>query len=129
MTNRWLSANINLASVKKNIFVLVQNIIRHDAPSGSGIDYEYKKIRISRYHHGEKKILFENSYHYMNENGFYDGIFPFTVIINKNSDVIVKFHVNSAGRYRVNKNDIKNYLEELFTYWAMENENILKEFF
>ena len=77
-------------------------------PHGSGIDYDWELEERGKY------IYAKNAYHYMNEDGFYDGILPFTIRFPKNkmSNFELHFHVNSAGRYRVNKGGVREYIEE-----------------
>lgn len=91
--------------VNEELYDLLLGILPH----GNGIDYDYTITTSDRVN----KIYIENAWHYMNDNGMYDGVLPFTVIVSKDS-IIVQFHVNRAGRYRVNKAGLKDYLEELY---------------
>jgi len=83
-----------------------------DLPHGSGIDadycIEYKKNRIVVY----------NSYHYMNEMGFYMGWIDFKLSIprDKPRDFKLSFQTNSTGYYWVNSIMLREYLEELYAY-------------
>lgn len=81
-------------------------------PSGSGVDYEWT------FRENSKFIYAENAFHYMNEDGFYDGTLPFTLRIPKNDVMNFKltFSVNGAGRYRVNKGGIREYIESIVSY-------------
>ena len=81
-------------------------------PSGSGIDYNWELEEHGKY------IYAKNAYHFMNEYGFYDGVLPFTIKFY--SDDMTKFdlhfHVNGAGRYRVNKGGVREYIEDTISY-------------
>jgi len=80
-------------------------------PHGSGIDANYNIIE------KKDKYIISNEYHYMNEDGFYDGWLPFSVHLNKNDVNDFKLYFNgltSAGYYRANKCMLRNYLEDLF---------------
>ena len=76
-------------------------------PHGSGIDYNWELEERGKY------IYAENAFHYMNEEGFYDGVLPFTIKFYR--DGVTKFdlhfHVNGVGRYRVNKGSVREYIE------------------
>ena len=90
--------------------------LERDLPHGSGIDYDWQIEET------EKHFICRNAWHYMNANGYYDGILPFTLKINKANfaDFKLTFSVNSAGRYRVNKGMIREYLEDLFQWRLSE---------
>ena len=87
-------------------------------PHGSGIDYKWT------FRENKNFVYAENAYHYMNENGFYDGVLPFTIRFPKDDmkSFDLHFHVNGAGRYRVNKGCVGDYIIDtifyyLFTKW------------
>ena len=93
-----------------------------ELPHGSGIDYDWEWSESRKY------WKFANAWHYLNEHGYYDGVLPFTLLIPKDDVMNYKivFHVNGAGRYRVNKGCIKEYLLD-HLYWAIyDNEDHLK---
>lgn len=77
-----------------------------DSPSGSGFDSGTTIID-----HG-KKLMFETSYHHMNENGFYDGWTEHTITVIP--DLVLDFTLSISGR---NKRDIKDYVYEVFETW------------
>lgn len=86
-------------------------------PHGSGIDYDYTISANKK----RNKVYAQNAYHYMNECGMYDGVLPFTVTFDiAKQDIKVVFHVNGAGRYRVNKAGLKEYLQDIY-YEALYN--------
>jgi hypothetical protein len=77
-----------------------------ELPSGSGI--HGAKILVSR--SGKYKVEISFYYHHMNENGYYDGIDGYRIVI--------KPCLTDAGFdikiYGPNKNDIKDYLYDVF---------------
>lgn len=80
-------------------------------PHGSGIDYDWT------IEEKKGKIICHNAWHYMNEQGFYDGILPFRIVITKD-DINLHFEgLNGDGWYRVRKGYIRQYLEDLFWTW------------
>ena len=85
-------------------------------PSGSGIDYDWEIEERGKY------VYATNAYHYMNEDGFYDGVLPFTIRLPKDDmrNFDLHFHVNGAGRYRVNKGGVREYLEDTIHYYLFE---------
>lgn len=96
---------------------MLEKFIKGNAPHGSGIDYDYSNIKV-----GNGYISFENAYHCMDENGFYDGIIPFRVKVYNDLRVDISFlSLSPAGRYRVNKYGLREYLTDLYSYWAEEN--------
>ena len=77
-------------------------------PHGSGIDYDWTIERRGN------KVVCNNAYHRIDENGFYDGIFPFSVTFTKDN-FMVKFHkLTSWGRKVSRREMLKDYLEDLF---------------
>lgn len=106
----------------------LENIIEKTAPHGSGIDYDYNSIRVEHYSRdNQNKVIFENAYHCMDENGFYDGIIPFRVVIGSDLTPVIRFvKLNNAGRYRVTKYYIREYLEDVYACWVDENEEMLE---
>ena len=92
------------------------NELEKRLPHGSGIDYVWDLEERGEY------IYAHNAYHYMNEDGFYDGILPFTIRFPKNkmSAFDLHFHVNSAGRYRVNKGGVSEYIKDTIYYSLFE---------
>ena len=117
----------DLKRVLENIDSL-EEFIYNNAPHGSGIDYDYNSVRVEHYSKdNENKIIFENAYHCMNENGFYDGILPFRVIIGQNITPVIKFvGLNSSGWDRVKKYDVRHYLEDIYYEWANDSEYLLE---
>jgi len=86
--------------------------------SGSGFDGD---ADVSENAKGTKGYV-SASYHCMNEVGEYDGWIPFKVTIpadNPRDFKLTFVGLSNAGRYRVNKYDLRGYIEERIAY-AME---------
>jgi hypothetical protein len=79
-------------------------------PHGSGIDATWEVERTKNH------IICRNSYHCMDEYGYYDGWIDFSLKIPKKNpeDFDLHFHTDSAGWYRVGKYMLRQYLEDLF---------------
>ena len=75
-------------------------------PRGSGIDSEWNIEDKGKY------LKCENSYHYMDEYGYYDGWIDFSVIIPKKEidKFRVHLHTNHNGWYRAYKCMLLDYL-------------------
>ena len=76
-------------------------------PSGSGID---TGTTIDRDKTTNEKIVLKTSYHHMDGNGSYDGWTYHEVIITPSFDEI---NIRITG---LNRNDIKDYLYEVYEY-------------
>jgi len=77
-------------------------------PHGSGIDADW----IISFKNKSNKIYISNSYHHMNEDGYYDGWSDFTVIINLLGNEYFKLVFNGTESQRLAKKyDIRDYLE------------------
>ena len=77
-------------------------------PHGSGIDYDWN------IEHKAGKVICKNAYHRINQAGFYDGVFPFSVTFS-HDDFSVKFHgLTSYGYKLVRWEGIRDYLEDTF---------------
>ena len=76
---------------------------------GSGIDCDYKVDE------NKSNILIHNSYHCMDEYGYYEGYCDFTVKIDKKTAKVknIVFHTNSFY-YRKYVYMLRDYLEQLF---------------
>ena len=82
-----------------------------DSPSGSGFDNGTQISEKST----SKKLVFETSFHHMNENGFYDGWTDHTVTITPN---FRDFDMAISGRDRI---DINEYISQVFGEWLDES--------
>lgn len=110
-----------LKRVMENMETL-EEVIKATAPHGSGIDFDYNSIRVEHYSRdNQNKIIFENAYHCMDYNGYYDGIIPFRVVIGADLMPVIHFiGLTGTGKYRVHKYDLKSYLEETY-YWYIND--------
>lgn len=89
---------------KKTIVELCKN-----GPSGSGIDngthFNFEESK-------EDKLVFDTSYHHMNEHGYYDGWTHHEIIVTPS--LMFGFSLRVTGRDR---RDIKEYLSEVYSHW------------
>lgn len=94
-------------------------------PHGSGINYDYY-IKI-----GKDYIKVFNCYDRMNEFGFYDGVFPFSVKFTKNNFNLHFHNLNSYGYRLINNEMLKDYLQDVYydSYTALKEliDTIIKE--
>lgn len=81
------------------------------APHGSGID---NGTEIDFDASTGEKLVFHTSFHHMNENGMYDGWTEHTVTVVPS--LTSRFDLKIGGR---NRNDIKEYLHEVFREWLL----------
>ena len=92
-----------------------EDLIRivREGPSGSGWDCgtSFDKDRSSR-----NKLVFFGSYHHMDEMGGYDGWTEHQIIVTPS--LFDGIDIKITGR---NRNDIKEYLHDLF-YWWLKSE-------
>ncbi len=83
-------------------------LVRDYLPHGSGVDngvlFDYDKSRSAR-------LVFNFGYHFMDDNGFYDGWGDFQCVVT--ADIESGYNVEIKGR---NRRDIKDYLHEIFSY-------------
>lgn len=85
---------------------VLELIAKNELPSGSGIDSGCK-IDLDR--SSADKIVITTSYHHMNDGGYYDGWTDHEVIVTPS--LAFGFDLRITGR---NRNDIKEYLHEVF---------------
>ena len=107
------------AEEKTNIAKAVKKVLPH----GSGIDYDWQ---IDIRSNGE--IVCKNAYHRMDENGFYDGVFPFTAIFRYKGKSSLFFNGLNAWGSRIAREEmLKSYLEDtVFEYDIVVFEIIYK---
>lgn len=87
-------------------------------PHGSGID---SGCTIDTSKSSANKIILETSFHHMDENGYYDGWTNHNIII---TPAFTGIDIRITGQ---NKNDIKDYLADVFNN-ALETEYIEPKF-
>ena len=78
--------------------------IMESAPSGSGFDSGTKLVPTGK----AEKLVFETSFHHMDENGMYDGWTEHNVTVKPS---FLGFSLSVSGR---NKNGIKEYIGDCF---------------
>ena len=88
-------------------------LVHEHMPSGSGVD---NGTSLNLEKSSGEKLVFETSYHHMNDAGMYDGWTEHTVVVT--ASLMFGFNLRITGR---NRNDIKEYLVSLF------QESLLKE--
>lgn len=78
-------------------------------PQGSGINYEWE-IQVKN-----KRLYVYNAYDYMDENGFYDDVFPFVVCFEAGVFKYLHFLGCTRKQYRkIGYAGLRDYLETLF---------------
>ncbi len=89
----------------------IDNIMK-GSPSGSGID---SGTRIVTKNSGRGKLVFAADYHHMDENGYYDGWTEHLIIVTCD---LIGLNIRITGR---NRDDIKEYLSDVYYQWLMED--------
>ena len=93
---------------------IVNNLLRDVLPTGSGFDFEWKLTvqykRIRKYDCVPYAIHCYSFLHCMNENGFYDGVIPFTVVLPYNGEHI-------SNDYKLIAHNWKTYTTK--KYWPL----------
>ena len=99
----------------------LENYIENMLPAGSGINGEYS-IEVKK-----DKVTVKNTWDNMNENGFYDGVFKFSITYRANGSMILHFHGLTRNEYRKIENEgLRDYLESLFYEFIPAMVAILK---
>jgi len=84
-------------------------------PHGCGIDYDWVFEILPN------KIICSNSYHVMNDGGYYDGFIDFVVVIKTEHRTIHKqLDYKISGRFGSKYADIKDYLYQTIDYSLCE---------
>lgn len=91
-----------------------KELVRRTAPSGSGID---KPIEFDISNSGEKVLIFNISFHHMDENGMYAGWTDHRIKVTPS--LMSLFNIKITGP---NRNDIKSYLHEIVSEWLANEE-------
>jgi hypothetical protein len=84
----------------------LRQIMKDFAPSGSGIDCGTKLDDDST----AQKLIFNVSFHHMNDSGYYDGWTEHRVIVTPN--MAMDYDLRITGP---NRNDIKTYLYDVYS--------------
>jgi hypothetical protein len=86
----------------------IEELVKNNLPSGSGFDsgthFDFDKSK-------NNKLIFNTSYHFMDENGMYDGWENYKIEITP--DLSLAFNIKIIGK---NKNDIKDYILDCFCH-------------
>ena len=78
-------------------------------PHGSGINYDYEIEQKG------KRIYIRNAWDYMDENGFYDDVFPFVVCYENGRFKYLHFAGCTRSQYRkIEYAGLRDYLEIMF---------------
>ena len=84
-------------------------------PHGSGINFDYEIEQKG------KRIYIHNAWDYMDENGYYDDVFPFVVCYENGRFKYLHFAGCTRKQYRkIEYAGLRDYLETLFT--GIENK-------
>jgi hypothetical protein len=95
---------------------LVLQLVNGCLPHGSGIDsgviFDFEKS-------SGKKLVFHFSYHFMDENGYYNGWEDYTLTVTPS--LISDFELRITGK---NRDDIKDYFYQIFEYDLSRNIDV-----
>lgn len=117
-------ARINCISAKNDVWRekwedKINTIVNNYLPHGSGID---GKLEFNFEKSTQDKLIIDSEFHFMNENGFYDGWSNFSVVVTpdwRDCNIYV------VGRFRKKYSDTKDYLQDIFSEALMtERANI-----
>jgi hypothetical protein len=91
---------------------ITAELLKDILPHGSGIDCDWQIEDKGNY------IRCDNSYHVMNDTGYYIGWLDFSVIVPKKApkDFRIHFHTNSTGRRWIQQLDLKEALTDNMDY-------------
>ena len=84
----------------------IEHIIKNQMPSGSGVDHG---TTFDFDGSTPNKLIFNVSFHHMNDSGMYDGWTDHNIIVTP--DLAFGFVLRVTGR---NRNNIKDHLDEIF---------------
>jgi hypothetical protein len=84
----------------------IETLVSNHLPFGSGFD-SGTKLDFDASH--AEKLVFETSFHHMNDGGYYDGWTEHVVTVTPSFS---GFNIRISGR---NRNDIKDYIHEVFS--------------
>ena len=82
------------------------------APSGGGFDSGTRLLNLDYESLPWNKLQFYTSFHHMTEHGYYDGWTDHTVTVRP--CLLFGFQLTVSGK---NRNDIKEYIAEIFNDW------------
>ncbi len=93
--------------VNREDWTAAKKVVKEHMPSGSGVD-NGTSLDLARSR--PDRLIFATSFHHMTEHGMYDGWTEHEVIVIP-LYCAMEFSIRVTGR---NRNDIKEYLHELF---------------
>jgi hypothetical protein len=99
----------------------MEQILLNKLPHGSGIDCKWEFTWLVN-----GKCIASNSYHCINDAGYYDGYADFKVILHKPMEDAAEFSLQFIGREGQNKNrqyNLREYLQDIL-YYALRNETV-----
>lgn len=98
----------------------IEELIKDWFPHGSGIDGDHGEFDYSKC--DDKKLVFYSQYHFMDENGFYDGWYDFKVVVE--SSLMFGFNVRIVIGRRMRNHGVGEYLGDMYheTFHAMLEE-------
>ena len=80
-------------------------------PTGSGFDHGWE------YHwQKNRKLVLSSSYHYLNQNGYYDGWFDFKVTIDNLETMDFRLNFLNNKRSHISEPLLREYMEELIAF-------------
>lgn len=86
----------------------IERLVKNYMPSGGGFDSGTTLNLSASY---PNKLVFDTSFHHMDEAGYYSGWTEHTVTVTP--DLASGYHLKVSGR---NRNDIKDYIAECFSH-------------
>lgn len=86
----------------------IEELVREHMPSGSGID---SGVQFDFDRSTGDKLVFNSSFHYMNDNGYYCGWIDFTVTVTPS--LSSDFDINIRGKF-AKAYGLKDYLYDVF---------------
>ncbi len=95
-----------MENIEKSVWELAEHLIRE--VHGSGIDADWSKP------HKKNYAVIKNSFHCMNEHGEYIGYQEFSLLLPLNGDVSNFKLVFHSPAYLARKNQLRDFLEDLF---------------
>ena len=104
----WYKEDLEDLQLTKAQFATCKKVLQ---THGSGIDADWHFATPQK----NGKLALTNSWHYMNDGGYYDGWIDFTVKVAPSGEIdSITLNTDSSGRYKANRIDLVNYLWDVF---------------
>lgn len=84
----------------------LESLVENNMPHGSGVD---SGVKFDWNRSKDNKLVFTFGYHFMNENGYYDGWEDYTLVVTPSLQF--DYELRFIGK---NRNDIKDYFYDTF---------------